>query len=354
MGRQSAYGSPIREDETPLLQPQEGAGLEARPLTPKKDDSIVQKIDSLLWVKLLLVSGLMLTCSSGIIVANRYILVELLWPYPMTVSTFGTVFSAIAGFVACNLLNLAPPVELTMSQYMTKVLPVGAISAVALWLGNALCLHLTIAFIEMCRSLMPLFVLTSLFIFGMETPTRPAVYAVLITAVGCMVSAYGEIHLTTYGLALLALNFLAEAGRLLIMQALLVGLAWHPLQGLRLISPAIAVFLGVGAYFTELPVMREKDALRTPGEHPLIFFMAAVLGLAVTLLGLVVIKISGATTLKVLAAVRGPIVVILGVMLFSEQVTLIEVLGYLVALVGFVWYNYEKATAPAPPAAVKA
>ena len=55
---------------------------------------------------------------------------------------------------------------------------------------------------------------------------------------------------------------------------------------------------------------------------------------------------------QVLVAVRGPVVVILGVLLFSEQVSLIEVLGYVVALTGFGWYNYEKAGAP--PAAAGA
>lgn len=37
---------------------------------------------------------------------------------------------------------------------------------------------------------------------------------------------------------------------------------------------------------------------------------------------------------QVLAAVRGPIVVMLGVMLFAEAVTIIEFVGYSIALTG--------------------
>jgi hypothetical protein len=58
---------------------------------------------------------------------------------------------------------------------------------------------------------------------------------------------------------------------------------------------------------------------------------------------------------QVLAAVRGPIVVLLGVMLFAEFVSVLEFVGYSIALAGFVWYNFAKVAqaataAPAKPA----
>ena len=40
---------------------------------------------------------------------------------------------------------------------------------------------------------------------------------------------------------------------------------------------------------------------------------------------------------------RGPLVVMAGVLLFSETVTGIEFAGYTVALVGFVWFQFAKA-----------
>lgn len=46
---------------------------------------------------------------------------------------------------------------------------------------------------------------------------------------------------------------------------------------------------------------------------------------------------------QVLAAVRGPIIVCLGALLFREQVMPLQLGGYGLALVGFVWYNIAKA-----------
>ena len=45
----------------------------------------------------------------------------------------------------------------------------------------------------MARSLLPLFTLVSLYFFGLEAPTSELIKAVSLTAVGCGISAYGEV-----------------------------------------------------------------------------------------------------------------------------------------------------------------
>ncbi len=45
---------------------------------------------------------------------------------------------------------------------------------------------------------------------------------------------------------------------------------------------------------------------------------------------------------QVLAAVRGPLLVMSGMVLFKERVTLLEFLGYTITLCGFAWYNAAK------------
>lgn len=50
-----------------------------------------------------------------------------------------------------------------------------------------------VAFIEMARSLLPLFTMLALFLAGLESPNAELVKAVCATAVGCALSAYGEV-----------------------------------------------------------------------------------------------------------------------------------------------------------------
>lgn len=70
----------------------------------------------------------------------------------------------------------------------------------------------------MCRALLPLFVMLALYLTKLETPTTPMVRAVCITGIGCMISSYGEVHLTYLGILCLVGNFTFEASRLVLMQ----------------------------------------------------------------------------------------------------------------------------------------
>lgn len=120
-------------------------------------------------------------------------------------------------------------------------------------------------------------------------------------------------------------------------QVLLVGHELHPLQGLKLIAPAALLCLGFLSLVLESPMMIRNGALDIALQNWPTFLLAATLGLAVNLLGNVIIQLSGSTALKLLATVRGPIVVLSGVLLFAETVSTLELCGYSVALVGFVW-----------------
>lgn len=127
-------------------------------------------------------------------------------------------------------------------------------------------------------------------------------------------------------------------------QFLLQGVDLPAMQTLKFIAPSATLCLIVSSYIQEYPRMVATGALSIPWAHPLFFCMAASLGLVVNVLGIMIIKLSSATTLKVLAAVRGPIIVLAGVTLFQEHVSMLEFFGYCIALVGFVWYNHAKAT----------
>lgn len=236
--------------------------------------------------------------------------------------------------------NTGPPVHLRF--YLFKIVPVGLSAALAIASGNKTYLFLSVSFIEMARAFMPVLTMLALWLAGLESPTRDAIKAVVLTAAGCALAAYGEVHLTAFGAICMGVNLLLELVRVVMTQFLLSGMGMHPLQTLKLLAPPATVGLVVASYFQEWPAMVKSGLVAVPGKHPWCFLLAGSLGMMVNVLAINIIKLSSATTLKVLAAVRGPLVVMCGVVLFAEKVTLVELLGYSVALVGFVWYNYAK------------
>ncbi|GIL76150.1 hypothetical protein Vretimale_5718 [Volvox reticuliferus] len=297
---------------------------------------------------------LWLTCSSSIILVNKYIMVDLKFKYPMAVAAMGMGFASVATYVYCDLLKRVPPtIGVDTKFYWTRIFPVGACQGLTLFLGNQMYFYLTVAFIEMSRASLPVTTMVALWLARLETPTSAVIRAVCLTAVGCGIAAYGEVHLTLVGALLAASNLSMESLRLVMTQYLLVGCDMHPLQSLKYIAPAATLTLLVGSAIREYPSMVANKALSIVTSNPVHFLMAAVLGLVVNILGVTIIKLSSATTLKVLAAVRGPIVVMCGVMLFSEAVTVIEFVGYSIALAGFIWYQYALTQKAAAEAAVR-
>jgi Co/Zn/Cd efflux system component len=87
--------------------------------------------------------------------------------------------------------------------------------------------------------------------------------------------------------------------RIVCVQVLLVGHAFHPMQTLKLIGPAAVVSLGAMSAAVEYPAMVRNGALAIVVKNLPLFLVAASLGLLVNLISLYIIKASGATSIKV-------------------------------------------------------
>lgn len=86
-------------------------------------------------------------------------------------------------------------------------------AGVTLFLGNILYLYLTVAFIEMSRASLPVTTMLGLWLARLETPTSAVVRAVCLTAVGCGIAAYGEVHLSIIGGMLMIANLVGVSAR---------------------------------------------------------------------------------------------------------------------------------------------
>lgn len=259
--------------------------------------------------------------------------------YPMAVSALGTSACAIFSLVYCKMAGLEDPPSVDNALYYSKIVPVGVMQGLTLFLGNLVYLHLTVAFIEVARSSMPLLTLLGLWMTKLEIPNRYMVLAVTLTTIGCAIAATGEVGLNPIGVICMTANLLMETVRMILTQFLLVGCSLHPIQSLKYITPWATFSLLVGSFVMEREVWTwETLEAVQKGTHYFVF--AAMFGLGVNLISMLIIKLSSATTMKVLAAVRGPLIVLSGILLFSETVTTVEMVGYCGALLGSIWYVF--------------
>ena len=122
-------------------------------------------------------------------------------------------------------------------------MPIGALFAVTLWLGNSAYLHLSVSFIQMIKASMPLLVYACGCLFGIEAPN--ANMAVVVA--GIVLASYGELRFVLVGVLLQCGSLVSEALRLTLIQILLQrrGIKLNPVTTMYYVSPVCFAFLVV-------------------------------------------------------------------------------------------------------------
>eukprot|EP00884_Botryococcus_braunii_P023437 jgi/Botrbrau1/9778/Bobra.85_1s0022.2 len=281
--------------------------------------------------------------SSALIILNKHLMSTDGFHFPMALSGLGMAFSAVASFIVCRVLKLVEAKRtITWRFYGTRILPVGLFMALTLHFGNVVYLYLTVAFIQMLKAFTPIVTMVALFIAQLESPTARLISSVSLIALGTAMASYGELNFSVIGVVFMFLSETFEAIRLVMTQILLVGLKFHPIEGLMYLAPACTAWLVLGVALLEWPRMAAENALDLMAAKPLLYLTAAAMGFGVNSLAYIVIQLASSLTLKVLGTVKNAMVVWIGIIFLHELVTPLQGFGYAVSLLGFFLYNYIK------------
>ncbi|XP_052727734.1 probable sugar phosphate/phosphate translocator At3g17430 isoform X2 [Vigna angularis] len=95
--------------------------------------------------------------SSGVILYNKWVLSPKYFnfPLPITLTMIHMGFSGAVAFFLVRVFKVVSPVKMTFEIYATCVIPISAFFASSLWFGNTAYLHISVAFIQMLKALMP-------------------------------------------------------------------------------------------------------------------------------------------------------------------------------------------------------
>ncbi|KAI3948737.1 hypothetical protein MKW92_048423 [Papaver armeniacum] len=181
--------------------------------------------------------------SSGVILYNKWVLSPKYFnfPYPITLTMIHMGFSGLVAFILVRVLKVVAPVKMTFEIYATCVIPISAFFASSLWFGNTAYLHISVAFIQMLKALMPVATFVMAVICGTDKLKCDVFTNMLLISVGVVISSYGEIHFNVVGTLYQVTGIFAEALRLVLTQVLLQkkGLTLNPVTSLYYIAPFI-------------------------------------------------------------------------------------------------------------------
>ncbi|KNA05546.1 hypothetical protein SOVF_189350 [Spinacia oleracea] len=293
--------------------------------------------------------------SSGVILYNKWVLSPKYFnfPFPITLTMVHMGFSGVVAFFLVRVFKVVAPVKMTFEIYATCVIPISAFFASSLWFGNTAYLHISVAFIQMLKALMPVATFVMAVACGTDKLRCDVFLNMLLVSVGVVVSSYGEIHFNIIGTLYQVTGIFAEALRLVLTQVLLQkkGLTLNPITSLYYIAPCSFMFLFIPWYMLEQPQM---DISRIQFNF-WIFFSNAICALALNFSIFLVIGRTGAVTIRVAGVLKDWILIALSTVIFPESaITGLNIIGYAIALVGVVMYNYLKikdirASQPASP-----
>lgn len=281
----------------------------------------------------------------ALMLLNKNIMQEVGFAYPLTLSSLGLCASAITAkvLVATGAVVIRPESKEVVAgaAWYRIALPIGAAKAITLATGNAVYLHLGLGFIQMLKAFTPAIVVAVLRVWGLPLPPKLGLWSVWVIVAGTCVEVKGELNATVLGVALMLISELMEATNLVLTQRLMQNSKFSLVEGMHTLGPPGCLFLWLAAAFMEWPQMLQRGHQRLVLEQPLQFLAAAALGLAVNFLSMMVVQATSSLTLKILNTARCVGLVFVGVLCYGEVLTVMEVCGYLTALLGFAGYNWS-------------
>ncbi|KAI0498830.1 hypothetical protein KFK09_019725 [Dendrobium nobile] len=288
---------------------------------------------------------LYIAISSGQIFFNKWVLSskEINFPYPVALTLLHMIFSSVLCFILTKVLKIIKIEEgVTPEIYATSIIPIGAMFAMTLWLGNSAYLYISVAFAQMLKAVMPVAVFILGAAAGLEVLSCRMFLIMSVISFGVIVASYGEVTVSWVGVVYQMGGVVGEALRLIFMEIFVKrkGIRLNSISVMYYVSPCSAFCLFIPWLFLDKPKMDSAGPWNFP---PLILFLNCICTFVLNLSVFLVISRTSALTIRVAGVVRDWVVVLLSAALFSDtKLTFINLVGYGIAIAGVVAYNNHK------------
>jgi len=296
------------------------------------------------YAKPLLVCLGFMVVGPALIALNKHVMEECDFPFPLTLSSLGLLTSSLVAQFAVRLgfAELRPKTVDAVRgwDYLRIVVPIALTRCLALSLGNAVYLHLSLGFIQMLKAFTPAMVLVAMYSAGVETPQRPSIACVAVIVFGTLVEVHGELHASVLGLAMMMGSSIGEAFSTVMNQKLMQNLCFSEVEAMYYIAGTSVFLLALPTVALEWGDLFARERYMVFWEYPLHMLGACVLGLGVNFITMFAINLTSSMTVKVLNTFRCIGLVFLGVLFYGETRSSRQLCGYGISLVGFVGYNY--------------
>ncbi|KAK4057689.1 hypothetical protein OIO90_001337 [Microbotryomycetes sp. JL221] len=280
--------------------------------------------------------------SSSVILQNAYILNKLQFRFPIFLTTFHLVYATIGVRILArttHLLDGLKDAQMSWDRYLRNIVPIGALFSASLVFSNLAYITLSVSFIQMLKAFTSVAVLGMSVLFGLEKMNPRTFIIVIAISCGVALASYGEINFVLSGFLYQSLGIAFEAARLVSIQKLLTGLKMGPLVALYHFAPVCAILNSM-----LIPIFEGWQPFYEVWEKVGAPFLVLNASTAFALNVAVVFLIGCASSLVLtLSGVLKDILLVVGsVVLMGSTVTMTQIVGYGIALLGLVVFKTKQ------------
>ncbi len=202
--------------------------------------------------------------------------------------------------------------------------------------------------LQMLKAFTPVAVLALSVLTGLESSTWMEMNIIALISLGVALSSVGELQFSWIGFIFQAMGLLAESGRLVLTNILLKKLKLDSLTTLYYLSPLCFMLNAMAFSIFELPTFEWRIVFQ--GKFIFIMLLNGMVAFSLNIASVMLISNTSALVLTLSGVVKDVLLVLLSLSIFGSPVSVLQYLGYAVALLALNLHkDYKKLLAVAAP-----
>lgn len=275
------------------------------------------------------------------------------FPAPLLMNT---IHFSMQGLVSTLVLRFFYPAwhpqTMSWKDYLTRVVPTAVATALDIDLSNASLIFISVTFETMCKSSAPVFLLLFAFAFKLETPSFKLLGIILVISLGVMLTVAKSAEFNFWGFIFVMLAAIMSGFRWTVTQILLqkeeYGLT-NPFATMRCLTPVMALITAIFSLISEPWSSLSKTRYFDTRQHLigscLLMLLGGTLAFFMVISEYLLISATSAVTLTVAGIVKEVVTIVVAILFFHDQFTVLKGIGLGVIIFGvslFNWYKYLK------------
>lgn len=251
----------------------------------------------------------------------------------MFLTTWHMLLSTILTQILSRTTDLLPAVKTAQvdgTVMRNQIFPVAVLFAVSLICANRAYIYLSVSFLQMLKASTPVFVLSLTVLMGLESSSFLETSIVIIISLAVAITSIGELHFNIIGFWSQLTAIITESGRLVLTNVLLKKLKLDSLSTLYYVAPPCFCLNFLSMLIFEYSAI-PWERVFTP-VFVLVLLCNGLVAFALNISLVMVINHSSALSLSLAGVIKDILLVTLSMLVFKSPVSLLQCLGYAIAL----------------------